>query len=71
MLHELFQIIGTMYLLLFIVIVSVIVAVACLFVTMATVRIEKLEIDYEEKLHEAHPYLAQHFSPSCHFFVTI
>ena len=58
-----------MYFLLFIVIVSFIVAVACLFVTKTTVRIEKLEIGYEEKLHEMRPYLAEHLPLFCHYLI--
>ena len=41
------------------------------FVQIATVRIEILEIGYEQKLHEGRPYLAQPLLPSCQFFVTI
>ena len=54
LLHKLCQIsdllrpIGIMYFLLFIVLVPIIVAVACRFVQKTTVRIEELEIDYEQ-----------------------
>ena len=37
------------------------------FVQTRTVRMENLEIGYEQKLHEGRPYVAQLFSPSCHF----
>ena len=48
-----------MYCLLFIVFVSIIVVVPCIFLETATVKMEKLEIGYEQKLHAGRPYLAQ------------
>ena len=57
-----------MYFLLFIVIVSIIVVVACIFVQKATVRMEKLEIGDEWKLHEGRPYLPQPLTPHATFF---
>ena len=56
-----------MYFLLFIVIVSIIVVVACIFDQKTTVRMEKLEIGDEWKLHEGRPYLPQPLTPHATF----
>ena len=58
-----------MYFLLFIVLVPIIVAVACRFVQKTTVRIEELEIDYEQNCMKDVPIPLTPLFFLCHYLI--